>query len=124
MDCVSIGETGRRQVYVSPFPGPGGNFMISTDGGSFPRWSHSGRELFYRKGDKMMAVDVQTNPEFRAGAPKLLFEKRYAIAYDVDADGKRFLMIKPPAAQEAAVGQLTIVLNWFEELRRQLPTEK
>ena len=63
-----------------------------------------------------MAVDIQTTPEFHAGVPKLLFERRYAPYYDVDADGKRFLMIKRPGVQQTVAYQVNVVLNWFEEL--------
>ena len=69
----------------------------------------------------MMAVDVQTNPVFRPGQPKVLFEGRYGNAYDVEPEGKRFLMIKPAAVQRAQGDQVNVVLNWFEELRRRVP---
>jgi serine/threonine-protein kinase len=117
-------ETGNREIYVAPYPGPGGKFLISTDGGTTPRWSGDGRELFYRNGDKMMAVDVQTSPAFRAGTPKVLFQGNYVNSYDVAPDGKRFLMIKPPGAAQSPTDQVTLVLNWFEELRRRVPAEK
>jgi len=118
-------ETGRSEIYASPYPGPAGKFPLSTDGGTLPRWSRSGRELFFRNGDKMMAIDVQTSPQFRASTPKLLFEKRDANgSYDVGPDGKRFLMIKQPAVQQAAAEQVNVVVNWFEELRRLVPTGK
>ncbi len=109
--------------------------QISNGGGIEPRWARAGRELFYRNGDKMMAVDVQTAPAFRAGAPKLLFEGRYfegrgfdtlgdySVNYDISPDGKRFLMLKPET-QNAGSGQLHVVVNWFEELRRRAPAEK
>jgi len=72
----------------------------------------------------MMAVDVQTSPAFRAGTPKVLFQGNYGSSYDVAADGKRFLMIKPPGAAQASTDQVTVVLNWFEELRRRVPVGK
>jgi serine/threonine-protein kinase len=97
---------------------------VSFDGGTTPRWSGDGRELFYRNGDKMMAVDVQTSPAFRAGTPKVLFQGNYVNSYDVAPDGKRFLMIKPPGAAQSPTDQVTLVLNWFEELRRRVPAEK
>src|SRR5262245_50213828 len=62
-------ESGTQQVYVQPFPGPGGKIQISTDAGNWPRWARNGRELFYRNGDKMMAVEIDTKPAFRAGRP-------------------------------------------------------
>ncbi len=60
----------------------------------------------------MMVVQIQTAPEFRAGTPRLLFEGRYSSPYDVDPDGNRFLMIKPPMIQQRAIDQVNVVLNW------------
>jgi Tol biopolymer transport system component len=117
-------ETGNREIYVAPYPGPGGKFLISTEGGILPHWSDDGKELFYRSGNKIMAVDVQTSPEFRAGTPKILFEGTFGNSYDVTSDGKRFLMIKPPAIAQRSADQVTVVLNWFDELRRRVPTTK
>ncbi|HTC88291.1 MAG TPA: protein kinase [Bryobacteraceae bacterium] len=117
-------ETGNREIYVAPYPGPGGKFLISTEGGTSPHWSDDGRELFYRSSDKMMAVDVQTSPEFRAGTPKILFAGTFGNSFDLSSDGKRFLMIKPPAITQRSADQVTVVLNWFDELRRRVPTAK
>jgi Tol biopolymer transport system component len=119
-------ESGRYEVYVQPFPGGGGKSQISTEGGAEPVWARNGRELFYRNRDKMMKVDITTQPAFRAARPELLFEGQYwttgltPIHYDVSPDGQRFLMIKP-GAQEASATQINVVLNWFEELKRRVP---
>ena len=123
-------ESGRYEVYVRPFPGPGGKWPISTEGGTEPVWNPKGRELFYRSGDKMMAVDIATQPSFSAGKPKVLFEGHYQPTpltlpnYDVSPDGQRFLMLKPIEAGEGAPTQINVVLNWFEELKRRVPTGK
>ena len=91
-------------------------------------WNPKGRELFYRSGDKMMAVDIATQPGFAAGKPRMLFEGQYVPTpstipnYDVSPDGQRFLMIKPTSVQEAAPTQINVVFNWFEELKRRVPT--
>jgi Tol biopolymer transport system component len=115
-------ESGQLEIYVTPYPGPGGRFPISVDGGTFPRWSSNGRELFYRQGDKVMAVDIETNPRFRAGTPRLLFGGiQYSNSYDVDPEGKRFLMLKLPTAQPSAADRVEVVLNWFDELKRLAP---
>jgi serine/threonine protein kinase len=116
-------ESGRYEIYVQPYPGPGGKWQISTDGGSEPVWARNG-ELFYRNGDKMMVVETTTRPSFSASNPKLLFEGRYATYqslpdYDVTADGQRFLFLK---AGEEARSEISVVLNWVEELKRSLPT--
>ncbi len=119
-------EPGRYEIYVKPYPGPGGKWQISTEGGTEPAWNRNGRELFYRSGDKMMAVDIATQPGFAAGKPRILFEGPYAPApfpttnYDVSPDGQRFLMVKP-SEQGAAPTQINVVLNWFEELKRRVP---
>ena len=93
-------ESGGTEVYVRPYPGPGGKWQISTDGGTEPVWNPKGRELFYRSGQKMMEVDYTEQPEFSAGKPKMLFEGAYMPSprslsdYDVTPDGQRFLMLK------------------------------
>jgi Tol biopolymer transport system component len=123
-------ESGRLEIYVQPYPGPGGKWQISTEGGNEPVWNPNGRELFYRVADKMMGVDIATQPSFAAGKPHILFERPYATAaqsvpnYDVSPDGQRFLMLKLNEAQEAAPTQINVVLNWFEESKQKVPTGK
>jgi serine/threonine-protein kinase len=120
--AYSADDTGPIEIYVSSYPEAGPRITISNDGGAQPRWSRSGRELFYRSGNKMMAVDVQFSPAFRASRPKALFEGNYRPAFDVTADGQRFLMIKPAAAPPQALeDQAIVVLNWLEEVRRRVP---
>ena len=120
-------ESGRSEVYIQPYPGPGGKWQISTDGGTEPAWNPTGRELFYRNGIKMMAVDITTQPGFSAGKPRMLFEGQYEPTptsltnYDVSADGQRFLMVKPTEQTEAPPTQINVVLNWFEELKQKVP---
>jgi hypothetical protein len=115
---------------VQPYPGPGGKWLISTEGGTEPVWNRNGKELFYRSGDKMMAVDITTQPGFAVGKPRKLFEGRYLPspysipAYDVSPDGQRFLMLKPLEQELAAPTQINVVLNWTEELKRLVPTGK
>jgi eukaryotic-like serine/threonine-protein kinase len=120
-------ESGRYEIYVQPYPGPGGKWQISTEGGTEPVWNRNGRELFYRNGDKMIAVDIVTQPDFTAGKPRVLFEGKHELSpgtfayYDVSPDGQRFLMLKPSEAGETAPTQINVVLNWFEELKRLAP---
>jgi len=119
-------ESGRSEVYVQPFPGPGAKFVISTGGGSEPVWPRRGHELFYRNGDEMMAVDVTTGLTFAAGKPRRLFDGRYARStslwpnYDVSADGQRFLMVKG-VEEFTSPTQINVVLSWSEELKRLVP---
>ena len=125
-------ESGNFEVYVQPYPGPGGKWQISTDGGNEPVWNRNGRELFYRSGDKMMAVDIATQPSFVAGKPRMLFQGQYSSSsppdtlpyYDVSSDGQRFLMLKPSEQAGTASTQINVVLNWFEELKQKVPTGK
>ena len=119
-------ESGRREMYVQPYPPTGAKWQISTEGGEEAVWAPSGRELFYRNGNQMMAVDITTEPTFTHGTPQLLFEGEYfsygpRAVYDVAPDGQRFLMIKE-GEQGSTVTQLNVVLNWFEELKRLVPT--
>jgi Tol biopolymer transport system component len=124
-------ESGRPEIYAQPYPGPGGKWQISAEGGLEPSWNRNGRELFYRSGNKMMAVEVATDPTFSAGKPKMLFEGQYVasvfpltgIAYDVSSDGQRFLMVKETEPSRDA-DQIHVVLNWTEELKRRLPASK
>jgi Tol biopolymer transport system component len=123
-------ESGRPEIYVQPYPGPGGKWQISTEGGTEPAWSRNGRELFYRQGNKMMAVDILAQQGISAGKPKLIFEEQYAFSttptarnYDVSPDGQRFLMVKT-IDQEQPAAQINIVQNWFEELKQKVPTGK
>ena len=69
----------------------------------------------------MMAVDVETGATFRAGTPRMLFEK-VSSDYDVAPDGRRFLMLKPAATMPEST-ELHVILNWFDDLRRRVPLE-
>jgi serine/threonine protein kinase len=120
-------ESGRMEVYVRPYPGPGGKWQISNEGGTEPVWNPKGREIFYRSGQKMMAVDYTEQPEFSAGRPKMLFEGPYTPSprsladYDVSSDGQRFLMLKNA---DQRPGEISVVLNWTEELKQKAPAGK
>jgi serine/threonine-protein kinase len=123
-------ESGRQEIYVQPYPGPGGRWQVSADGGREPVWNPSGRELFYRSGDKMMVADIATQPGFSSGRPRLLFEGPYeptvftVANYDVSPDGRRFLMLRRTEHGAAAPTQINVVLNWADELTRRVPAGK
>jgi Tol biopolymer transport system component len=93
-------ESGRWEIYVRPFPGPGGRWQVSLDLGTEPVWSHTGREIFYRSGDRMMAAAVRTQGGFEVGGRTELFEGAFDQAprgitnYDVTRDGKTFVMLQ------------------------------
>jgi Tol biopolymer transport system component len=116
-------KSGRNEVYMRPFPGPGEEWTISTGGGREVAWARRTGELFYRQGDMMMSVEVKTSPTLVVGKPRRLFEGRYEMNdgvfanYDVTPDGQRLLMVK--GAQEATV--INVVLNWAEEVKRLAP---
>ena len=110
---------------MQPYPpGPGRKWQISTEGGTEPVWNRNGRELFYRSGDKMIAVDIVTQPGFSVGKPRVLFERQYAPTSDVSPDGQRFLMLKPSEQEQSAPTQINVVQNWFEELKQKVPSGK
>jgi serine/threonine protein kinase/WD40 repeat protein len=118
-------ESGKWEVFVAPFPGPGGNWKVSAAGGSEPRWRRDGRELFYLAPDgKIMAVEVKTSPTFEAGTATPLFQTRRRVtvsstdmfSYDVSADGQRFLVSTDVG--EVTSSPLTMVLNWTAGLKK------
>jgi dipeptidyl aminopeptidase/acylaminoacyl peptidase len=116
-------EYGDYENYVVPFPNTGAaKWVVSTHGGMEPMWSHSGRELFYRDGARnLVAVQVKTTPTFSLGLTTVLFPtggfnySEVLRQYDVSADDRRFLMIRPVTADASA--NLIVVENWFEELK-------
>jgi serine/threonine protein kinase len=120
-------ESGRNEIYVRPYPGPGGKWQISTEGGTEPRWNPKGHELFYRDGQEMMSVDYTAQPAFSAGKPRVLFQGPYTPTprstanYDVSPDGQRFLMLK---AGEHMPGEINVVINWPEELKQKFAAAK
>lgn len=140
--AYSSTETGATEVYVQAFPGPGEKHRISANGGMNPAWAPSGRELFYlepnmpgdiRRGSKMMAVDIDDLGSFRAGAPHELFTVQDGLprtpirsipvrSYDVYPDGRHFIVSLPEHQTDLPVARLNVVLNWFDELKRRVPT--
>jgi serine/threonine protein kinase len=133
MAYKSGGSITEGEVYVRPFPEvDSGKWQVSTGGGEDPLWSPDGRELFYRSRNSVIAVDVQTEPTFKAGKPKILFQQAYFSSshhmWDLSPDGKRFLMIKRLAVtdDESTQGgprKINVVLNWLEELKQRVPVE-
>jgi len=115
-------ETGRNEIYVRTFPGDGEKVTVSNGGGNEPVWSPTGRELFYRVGDAMMAVDVTISPRLTIATPRRLFEKHYEPSVSLYAnystiDGQRFVMVKRLDQRDAPV-RIDVTVNWFELLKR------
>jgi Tol biopolymer transport system component len=118
-------ESGRMEVYVTEFPGPGPKWQVSTLGGDEPLWSRSGRELFFRDNSHVVSARVTTSPSFSVVSRSRLFEDTYmrsnTVNWDVMADDQRFVMLR--AADQSA--QLIVVTNWDDVARRRLaPTPK
>ena len=121
--------SGQNEIYVRPFPDVDESMLqISKDGGTRPLWAPDGRELFYlSRGGELMSVRVHTEQGLAPGSAEVVLEGRdfapsgFGRSYDISPDGKRFLMIKEPG--ETASTELNLVLNWFQELERLVPTE-
>ena len=116
-------ETGRPQVYVVPFPRADAKWQISTNGGTEPRWAHSGRELFYRNGtNEMVVAEIVPGTTFATGAQRVLFpwggldDDRWAVA----PGDQRFVFVR---TREGTGAELIVVENFFEELRAKARNE-
>ena len=111
-------EAGRYEIYVRPFPGPGGRWQVSKEGGIEPHWSGTGREIFFRNNTSMMAAAVQAGATFAPGEVRELF-KTVATAvgthtlYDVSRDGRTFYIAQPLRANDQVV---VVLLNWFDNV--------
>lgn len=126
-------ESGRNEVYVQPFPGPGPKWQVSADGGNAPVWSRNGQQLFYVTAErKIMEVGVTTQPNFKTGARRIVGDLPPTIIgrpgrtnglYDVSADGQQLLFVKP-SEETPPVSELRVILNWSEELMRLAPIAK
>ena len=128
-------ESGQTEVYVRPFPDvAGGKWQVSTSGGDYPAWSRDGQELFFRTldGVALMGVAVETEPTFSPGIPEVVIEGDYIYArgqgrnWDISPDGQRFLMLKNVGEGNSgatASPQITVVLNWSQELLERVPVD-
>jgi Tol biopolymer transport system component len=133
--AYSSNRSGRAEVYVQPYPGPGPPVQVSISGGDAPAWRSDGAELFFlalRSPDTPDVVNVMaagTEPRGEtlvAGVPRRLFEGRYALTgpvrgYDVTPDGRRFLMVQQFDPAPEPPPELVLVQNWIDELRRRVP---
>jgi Tol biopolymer transport system component len=140
-------ESGNNEVYVRPFPGPGGKWQISTGGGGFPKWSRSSKELFYRTvvpdfatfrpngspevSSKIMVATYTTSADsFHADKPQLWSPGQFTsqgaeFNFDLHPDGKRFAVLKAPDTERSpAANRVNFIFNFFDELRRKLPAGK
>jgi Tol biopolymer transport system component len=123
---------GSNEVYVRPFPGPGAETAVSIGGGYGPTWSPDDSELYYRGRGQLdfMRASLQSDPRFRVVGREKLFEGArfwgmlsFRAHYDIHPDGRRFLVLNMRSEDEE-VGNINVVLNWFEELKRRVPLGK
>ena len=113
-------ESGQREVYLRPYPGPGSRIKVSTNGGEEPAWSRGGRELFYRASDQFFSVELSTDPEPVPGTPRVLFAGPFNRGgredspreYDVSADGSEFIAIQSQQTPEVT-RQLIVLTGLF-----------
>jgi hypothetical protein len=124
-------KSGQMQVYVTSFPDGRDEKQISPDGGTEPRWEPHGKELFYLNDNRLMAVAITFKPIFQAGKPTILFTtdenfwRRDVLSltsYSVMPDGQKFVFVKQTRVHPA--NQCILIQNWFEELKRKVPTGK
>ena len=119
-------QTGENRIYVKAFPDGGPAIPVSTGPGTQALWSRDGQSIFYRTGNQVWEVGVQTNPGLKVGESRVLFDEPYMLSpanagmqtYDVLPDGQQFLMV----SELQTSAELTVVLNWFEELKARVPT--
>jgi serine/threonine-protein kinase len=116
-------ESGRDEVYVTRFPSGEGKWQVSVDGGTGPRWSRKGDELFFIAGNTLMAVDVRTGASFEAGTPVALFSSDtvtpplslgFLGSFDVSPDGRRFVVVQQVTPGEPGKPVITLVQDWAE----------
>jgi eukaryotic-like serine/threonine-protein kinase len=123
--AYSSDQSGRFEIYITAYPGPGAVTQVSPDGGTNPLWSRDGRELFYQNKMKMMAVKVATQPGLSVGVAQELFRtdinpayrRVFGREYDVTPDGKRFVMLAP-VGPTVSPPQIHVIVHFSEELKR------
>jgi serine/threonine-protein kinase len=118
--------SGQNELYVQPYPGPGPSKLLSSGGGSEPRWSRDGRELFFVNGNQLLAMDAPAGPGAPWGEPRVLFEGQFRrgsnanTPFDVSPDGRRFLRIQQ-SVPDRSQDHIDVVLDWFTELETKTP---
>jgi dipeptidyl aminopeptidase/acylaminoacyl peptidase len=121
--AYSSAMSGRAEVYVMPFPGPGASQQVSVDGGNEPLWSRDGRTLYFQNGDSLMEVDVNPGTPPRFGRPHPLYQGRFRRSangntpWSLSPDGRRFLRIQQ-AQPDAPIDRIDVVLGWGSQVTR------
>jgi Tol biopolymer transport system component/predicted Ser/Thr protein kinase len=118
-------ESGRWELYVRPFPGPGDEWLVSQGGGGFNAiWTRDGRQIVFRRGSEFLAVDVDTSAGFAISTPRVLFSGRYRGSgrdFDVSPDGTRFVAMRNDDAR--TTDRMGVVLDWWRALAARTGTE-
>ena len=132
--AYSSNESGSNQIYVRAFPDKGGKWQISNGGGGlYPQWSRNGRELFYRNSENRLMVTAYSakGDSFAADKPRLWAQQQLpdpgfnGITYDLGPDGRVVALIPAEAPEsESSPDRLIFLENFFDELRRKVPTGK
>jgi serine/threonine-protein kinase len=128
-------EAGRPQVFVRPFPGPGGKWQISAEGGQYPTWSRTRHELLFTADARIMSASYTVDGDsFSAEKPRLWSEARFIVRpgpagvarpFDLHPDGERVALAKAPDLETAAKqDKVVFIFNFFDELRRMAPVKK
>jgi len=128
-------ESGRWEVWVRPFPGPGPRILASgANGGRAPFWSQDGRTLFYLDDTRIMAATVEPGASLRLSPPHLAFPLPFAPdprgnAYHspfraVTPDGRRVVVVRPDQQVAPEIRQLVVIPNWFEEVKAGVPVKE
>jgi hypothetical protein len=119
-------ESGAMELYVRPFSDPGRRWQVTDSGGRDPVWTSGGKEIVFRKGRRILSVAVETEPDFHASAPQILFEGPFELEtggfrnFDVTRDGQRFIMV---LSEDEPLDRPVFVVNWAEELKRLVPSQ-
>jgi serine/threonine-protein kinase len=119
-------DSGHSQVFVRAYPSSSTRWQVSREGGDEPVWNPNSRELFFRHGDDMMAVEVGPQSSFTAGTPYRLFTGHFTPGLDranydaMPPDGQHFVIVKP--TDVVLPPRVNITLNWIEELKQRVPT--
>jgi eukaryotic-like serine/threonine-protein kinase len=115
-------SSGRAEIYVRPFPAFDATYQVSSEGGNFPVWGAAGDQIYYRRGRALVSVAIDTSDGFAVASTQVLFDSPFDVEnyyFDVAPDGQHFLMLRPAVR---GVRELIVVENWFEELKRLVPT--
>ena len=114
-------ESGRPECYIRPYPGPGGKWQVSTGGAEAGDWTGDGRSIIFQQGARFFRVPLETSPRMRPGTPQLILDRPGYTPNGWEFHEDRFLRLKEEKVASAA--QLSVVLNWFDELKARFRTK-